>query len=77
MIEAGGIAVDIGAGHGAEQQGAIGGTARAMPVTSLVLSTCTLGAFISLKDPLRVFTGVAMATAAIGTWLLAPQFVAH
>lgn len=57
--------------------GVIGGTARAMPVTSLVLSTCTLGAFISLKDPLRVFTGVAMATAAIGTWLLAPQFMAH
>lgn len=55
----------------------ISGTVRAMPVTSLVLSTFALGAFISLKGTLRVFAGAAMASAALGTWLLAPCFVAH
>ena len=61
----------------ARSSGEIGGTALAMPVTSLVLSTCALGAFISLKGTLRVFAGAAMASAAVGTWLPAPQFVAH
>jgi competence protein ComEC len=57
--------------------GEIGSTARAMPVATLLWATLALGAFISLKGRARVIAAAIMAAAALRSWLLAPQFVAH
>jgi len=61
----------------AQFSGEAGYSSRAMPASSMVLSALALAALISATGAARYVLSGILATASIGLWMLAPQFVAH